>query len=706
MEVPSGFADEPFADYVLPPLQTSPRDIPMALLYELDEEAFPAQTSLILRGSIGVPKTHQLAKEVLDFNDLVGIAPLLRQAQSITTISRTDLFDGLEWRGFEEPSSHICIMPLVVSGKKFGYLVVGTNPRQAVDGYHELFMRELATKTSAIALALVSADEIRKRAERLERELADSERQIRYMAQHASVGMQHLAIDGTMMWANEQYYFMTEHPRAEKLQYKNSFIDVFIDEDQPKALAAWKLLLQGQPNVSAELRLKRLFTPPSGEAEPACILSLSFPYLEDGKVKSIMTCITDVSSLKWAEASEARNAADAREAKRQQEEFIDLVSHELRNPLSAIFQLADTIISSFPEGEEVGTPEDNPLCEALRSNIEAASTILMCAKHQKRIVDDVLTLSKLEYMMLAVAPRPVQLPKLFERSVRMFDADMLESEIDVRIVGDPSLKELNIDWVMCDPSRITQIFINLLTNAIKFTKMEDSRQITISYGATLSTPRDSFPKKIIWAPNQKDEVEDLTLNDEWGKDEPLYVTVTVKDTGVGMNRDQIKKLFSRFQQASVRTSIKYGGSGLGLFISQKLTEKLGGEIGVLSEPGKGSTFAFYVKSRRTVKEMKSLIKKNSADSYSARPQLLIRSVSSNLRVGVPETDLNRMHVLLVEDNVVNQKVLRQQLTNLGCVVSVANHGAEALKFLETTNAWRQDTNSDGLGNARHGWFNC
>lgn len=389
MKNPSSL-DKPFVDCVIPFLKEIPRDIPMALLYEMDvEDSVAGKSTMLLRGTIGVPDNHHLAAKVLDFDGCEGIVPLLRKAeQDIITIPIDEKFDGIQWGGFEEPSKYISILPLTCSAKLFGFLVVGTNPRQKMDKEHELFMKDLSSKISDVATSLVGAEEIRKRAARLERSLVDSERQIRYMAQHASVGMQHLSFDGKTIWANEQYYNMTGHSRLEKMQYKHSFIDVFLEEDQPKALDTWNLLLQGEANVSTELRLKRMFTPPSGDAEPACILALSFPYLQDGKIMSIMTCITDISSLKWAEAFEARNAADAREAKRQQEEFIDLVSHELRNPLSAIFQLADTIISSHPDGEDIGTPEDNPLAEALRGNIEAASTILMCAKHQKRIVDE------------------------------------------------------------------------------------------------------------------------------------------------------------------------------------------------------------------------------------------------------------------------------------------------------------------------------
>lgn len=694
MAVPSGFLDESFASCVIPALQTGPRDVPMALLYQFDEDAASDQRSLILRGTIGIPESHALARESVSLDEENGIAALLRQAEGkVISVPLHPLFDGLEWSGFLEPSNQIFILPLNSAEKHLGYLVVGSNNRLIMDEEHIMFYRDMASKVAAVASAFYEAGEVRRRAQLLEKELADSERQIRYLAEHASVGMHHVNIDGKMLWANERYYTMTDHPRQKSKQHTYSFIDVFLEEDQSKAQAAWKLLLQGQPNVSVELRLNKLYTPPSGDPEPACIQAFSFPYVEDGKVKSVMTCITDVSSLKWAESSEARKAAEAREAKRSQEEFIDCVSHELRNPLSAIFQLADTIISSFPDNEAVGTPEDDPLCQALRNNIESASTILMCAEHQKRIVDDVLTLSKLDYQMLDIAPRPNQLSQVFGHSISMFDADFAAYDIKVKTIVDPSIARHDVDWVMCDGSRVTQVFINILTNAIKFTKTEDVRNITIRYGAIQSDPRAAFSPKTIWAPGSQDHVEDLTLNAEWGEDEALFTTLTVTDTGVGMDKDQIKKLFSRFQQGSEKTSIKYGGSGLGLYISQRLTEKLGGEIGVLSQPGKGSTFGFYVKVRRTVYKPET---PSAAANAIQSPKLLSmssRSSSNPVKIGIPEVDLNKIHVLVVEDNIVNQKVLVQRLKKAGCVVSVANHGAEALKFLETTNAWHESDSS-------------
>lgn len=682
MIIPSGLHEGTLASYVMPSLELNELDVTMAMLYEVDEETLPGVCSLLLRGTIGVPPGHKLAVERTDLRSSAGLIPMLKKAKTnILTLPVDEQFDGIKWRGFGgEPSKNFSILPLSGVGHLFGFLVIGTNSRKAIDEEHQQFLRDIASKVSTITTLIVGAEETRKQSKRLENKLQDSERQIRYMAQHATVAMQHLSVDGDILWANDQYYKLTGHSREAAAQYKFSFIDVFLDEDQHKAVNAWNGLISGEPYYSVELRLKRLFNPPSGDPEPVCILALSFPYVQDGVVKSIMTCTTDVSQLKWAEAIEARKAAEAREAKRQQEEFIDIVSHEMRNPLSAIFQCADMIQHSLKDCEVKGSSVE-VLLEALRNDVDAATTILMCANHQKRIVDDVLTLSKLEYMMLSVSPRPVQPVVLVERTIRMFEADLLAHNIKITIVAEPSLQENNVDWILCDPSRVAQIFINLLTNAIKFTRTELKREITVRYGVTISNPRGLFPDKMNWAHNLQNTA-DFTTESEWGDGEMLYLSISITDTGVGMTSDETKKLFHRFRQASSRTSIKYGGSGLGLFISQKLTEKQGGEIGVASEAGKGSTFAFYVKARRTEPD-------NGAATSKIRQTPSIESGSLQISTESHSSDINNMHVLLVEDNIVNQKVLCKQLTTAGCIVHIANHGVEALECIRNSDLWSE-----------------
>ncbi|KUJ07023.1 uncharacterized protein LY89DRAFT_692095 [Mollisia scopiformis] len=692
MQVPDGRSTRRLASFVMPALESNPKDFSMAMLYTADEDTVPDSIVLRLRGSIGVPTHHPLSKEYLSLESDEGIVPLLRQARwRMATVPVDERLDGIEWQGFGEAPKSISILPIQDTKRLFGFLVVGTNPRRPIDDDHFQFMRDVSSITYQITAAILSAEETLTREARLLKEIEESTRLRRYMAENASVGMQYISPDGRTLWANDEYYRLTDHPRDRETQYKLSFIDVFIEEDKPRARDVWRRLLSGETKVTADLRATKIFTPPYGEPEPVTILAHSFRVEENGELKSIMAFTTDISAFKWAQASEARKAAQAEEAKRQQEEFIDFVSHELRNPLSAIFQLAETIITSFPAGERASMSKDD-LIAALQGNIDNANTILMCAKHQKRIVDDVLTLSKLEYTMLSVSPRPVQLPNLVCKWMKMFDSQLLSNNIKASIIPNSSMLEHKVNWVLCDESRVQQIFINLMTNAIKFTKSETRREITVEFGAVPSDPRSAFSDKICWAQTHRD-MEDLTRSAEWGLGQPIYFTLSVTDTGIGMSDDEIERLFGRFEQANARTTIKYGGSGLGLFLSQRLTEKQTGEIGVASEPGHGSTFAFYVKSRRTEEPLAITA------SSPGRVALPVRALTSatlpvpSTTFESPKVNLDNIHVLLVEDNDVNQKVVSRQLQKAGCVVYIANHGVEALSILRESDLWFEPSQS-------------
>lgn len=675
LEIPTGLQEGTLASYIMPHLESNPLDIPMAMLYQVDEQS-SSGSKVYLRGQIGFPDHHPLAVQEAELSSCLGLIPLLFKSNNkILTHSVDERFSGVNWCGHKdestgnhEPSLHFTILPISSGERNFGYLVVGANSRRPIDKNYNQFMKSIASRVTSIASALASAEETRQRAERLERGLAESERQIRYMAQNAPVGMLQLSTEGKILWANHMYYRVIGHPGPEEDQYAFSFLDPLVDEDRSQTLKNWVKLLQGSSQIEATVRLKRMFVPPNGEPDHASILSLSYPYIVNGEVKSIMGCLMDISELKWAEAAQARNAEEARAAKHQQEEFIDIVSHEMRNPLSAIFQCADMISNSYKDLSDKNISAH----EILKSNVEAANTIAMCASHQKRVVDDVLTLSKLKYMMLSISPRPARPAILLEQVIKMFDADLASHDISIATQALPSFGANNIDWVIFDSSRVNQILINLLTNAIKFTKGEVKRNITITYGATLIEPEKNFDNGFYWVPCVR-EIEDLTLNPEWGSGEQVFLTCAVTDTGVGMSADEIPRLFTRFEQANSKTSVKYGGSGLGLFISQQLAEKQGGRIGLSSKLGQGSTFGFYVKTRRSIEPPKDI-------------QPVLAPASS----GGSFTDGSKaMHVLIVEDNILNQKLLKAQLTKAGCVVQVANHGLDALEILRRCSCWHE-----------------
>ena len=166
-----------------------------------------------------------------------------------------------------------------------------------------------------------------------------------------------------------------------------------------------------------------------------------------------------------------------------------------------------------------------------------------------------------------------------------------------------------------------------------------------------------------------------------------------------MTPEERKILFQRFKQASPRTHAVYGGSGLGLFISKRLADLHGGQIGVASAAGQGSVFVFYVQARRydaSSSDLKFLEQNKKKDGHIRLIQSSAPHRCDNTNSGARDHDsgsfrstlsrlrLDALHVLVVEDNVINQQVLVQQLKKAGCHVNAANDGIEALAFLKTT----------------------
>lgn len=264
---------------------------------------------------------------------------------------------------------------------------------------------------------------------------------------------------------------------------------------------------------------------------------------------------------------------------------------QLQTNMAATKEGLEVAVNNSRKGRE--SSED-----VISSAIDSAQTISLCAQHQKRIVDDILTLSKLDSQLLLVTPVDAQPVTVAQRALKMHEGELQTADIQLKFVVDDSYRALGIDWVRFDPSRVLQVLINLTTNAIKFTTMESKRTIIVTIAASKQKPSQSESRIVNYFASRKKPGE-LSEDKDWGNGEEVYIHFAVQDTGRGLDEQEKKMLFLRFSQASPRTHVQYGGSGLGLFISRELTELQGGEIGVSSEAGVGSTFAFFVKARRS-----------------------------------------------------------------------------------------------------------
>lgn len=522
------------------------------------------------------------------------------------------------------------------------------------------------------------------------------------MTELSPLGMFLISPEGVLREANDRLFEMTGLPRES--QYELSWMDIIVESSIKTMEDGWHHLANEHLPWSGELQLQIRKSKPTnlhGEAIDYWVMFIAQPEIAaDGSLRSVMGSITDISKIKWAQNLQDHQLREADETRRQQNEFIDITSHEMRNPLSAILQCADDISTALIECQTSGTGLEE---DRIASCLESAQTISLCVQHQKSIVDDILTISKLDSNLLLITPVASQPEQILSRALKMFESELQAKDIEAQFKLHPSYTDLNVDWVFLDPSRVLQILINLLTNAIKFTAPSKTRRLSVAVGASKEPPVLDHIPGFRFAPSANDE-RSVSLAEDWGKlpGEVIYIRFKVQDTGCGLTSEETQILFQRFKQASPRTHAQYGGSGLGLFISKRLAELHGGQIGVSSEAGKGSIFSFYVQARRcgppTDEEIgRNLlpIEKHLGSSDVSLQRLLTpqrqdlaltggQGASLVAAKAKKEFDPKTTSILVVEDNLINQRVMATQLKKAGCTVHLANDGLEALAFLRTT----------------------
>ncbi len=485
---------------------------------------------------------------------------------------------------------------------------------------------------------------------RIEQELRESQEQIRSAFSFAPIGMALVGLDGTWLRVNQALLQIVGYQESELLS--TTFQAITHPDDLALDLEFGRRMIAGEIE---SYQMEKRYIHSDGH-DVWVMLNASMVRGADGRPCYFVSQIQDVTERRRMdqELADARDAA--LESARLKSEFLANMSHEIRTPMNGIIGMAGLLL-------------DTALSQQQREYTEIIQT---SARNLLTIINDILDFSKIEAGKLSLEGIDLNVAAVLEGSCGLLAERARAKGIDFVWQVDPGIPPR----LLGDPVRVGQVMTNLVGNAIKFTDAG-----SVSVRAVL----------------ESSDADVVTVRFE------------VRDTGIGIAPEALEGLFQPFTQADSSMTRRYGGTGLGLVISQRLAEMMGGALGAESQPGAGSTFWFVIPFERprsgalpaAAPADQSAELPVAADSAAeSAPAFAAGSASRGASTGehrraggsgngapgtapigapvaAPAVE-HGLRILVAEDNLVNQKVTLGQLRKLGYSADVVSTGREAL----------------------------